>query len=217
MLLLKKHCSHSEHISSLSLLLPCISYCPNWKFALGLSLPNSTQGSYCYMWTYPLSKRKVNSVRTEAFLPTCLNLPLLTSFAPLCSASQRPVGKGSVHKCWALQVQGVGSPRWRSEGDGRVRAGHWVPWLLPYEVLCSSQVYLRLLPLLSPLLVPSEPRGGDSCVGAGLGFLHSSSLSKPLQQIPFVNKLPLDYPNLNVPSVYSWDPKWYSPSWYPVL
>lgn len=59
------------------------------------------------------------------------------------------------------------------------------------------------IPLLSPS--PSEPTSGDSFAGASLEFLHNPALPTPLKLIPFVNKLPLDYRNLNVPSVYSWD------------
>lgn len=185
--------------------------CPSGTFTLALSLLNSSQGSSCYMWTHPLSKRKVNCLRTGAFLlvwifPSGSPFALLPCLAgagryAVCPQELSPLASGGGEPL--VEIRGW----WAS--DSRMSD----PWASFLWVLCSSQLYLWLF----PLLLPSEPRGGDNGIDTGLGFLHSLSLAKPLQWIPSINKVPLDDPNLNVPSVYSWDPNWYSPSHYPMF
>lgn len=164
MLLLKKHISHSEHIGSRWFLLPC---CPSGAFTLGLFSLSSSQGSSCYGWTHPLSKRKVNSLRTGAFLlvrifPSGSPFSLLPCLAGagrygFCPRERSPLGSAGGEPL--VEIRG-----WWA-GDGGM-SGPWASFLW---VLCSSQLYLWLF----PLLLPSEPRGGDNGIDTGLGFLPS--------------------------------------------
>ena len=205
---LKKHTSHSEHIGSRCF---CCPAAPNGTFTLCLSLLNSSQGFSCYMWTHPLSERKVNSSRMGPFLLVWI-FPSGSPFSLLCCLA----GAGRYGFCpqeLSPPASVGGEPLVEIRGwwasDSRM-LGLWASFLW---VLYSSQLCLWLF----PLLLPSEPRGSDNGIDTGLGSLHSLSLAKPLQWIPSINKLPLADPNLSVPSVYSWDPNWYTPSHYPMF
>jgi hypothetical protein len=107
-----------------------------------------------------------------------------------------------------LQIESSGwgplGADWRKEGQWDLSVDPLASFLGGSLVLLAPS--LDDLLWLLPLPIPSKPRAGSSFADTSIGFLHSAPLPTALKLIPFVNRLSLGYPDLNVPSVYSWDP-----------
>ena len=160
--------------------------------------------------TCPLSKRKVNSLRTGAFLlvrifPSGSPFSLLPCFAGagrygFCPRERRPLGSAGGEPL--VEIRGW----WASDSGCRAPGPLSCESSAPHNSISGSFLSCSL----------QNPGVVTVVLILALGSC-SLSLAKSLQWIPSRNKLPLDDPNLNVPSVYSWDPNWCSPSHYPML